>query len=236
MHGGRLCWQCSSTLRGASSSKCSFCNFASGVYPAGEHNRYVERLTEDLTRAPDWASQMGANLARSVDTVYLGGGTPTLLAPELIQKLFQTLRTEFLLRTEVEITVECAPGQLPDATLEMLAAAGVNRVSLGVQSFIDKEARETLLDVFREPHDGDIWICRRDETIRFPYGDIIHHTHDGVPYLAPELVLLFKAKHVRPKDQADFDGTVPHMTRAQRGTLAELLARAHPGHHWLANL
>ncbi len=124
-------------------SKCTYCNFASGVYPAGEHNRYVERLTEDLTRAPGWASQMGANLARSVDTVYLGGGTPTLLAPELIQKLFQTLRTEFLLGTEVEITVECAPGQLPDATLETLAAAGVNRVSLGVQSFIDKEARET---------------------------------------------------------------------------------------------
>jgi hypothetical protein len=93
-----------------------------------------------------------------------------------------------------------------------------------------------LLDVFREPHDGDTWVCRRDETIRLPYSEIIHRTPDGVPYLAPELVLLFKAKHARPKDEADFDATIPHMTPAQRTTLAGLLARAHPGHRWLANL
>jgi hypothetical protein len=93
-----------------------------------------------------------------------------------------------------------------------------------------------LLDVFREPHDGDTWICRRDETIRLPYNDIIHHTQDGIPYLAPELVLLFKAKHGRRKDQADFDDTVPYMTPVQRETLAKLLTRAHPGHQWLAGL
>ena len=93
-----------------------------------------------------------------------------------------------------------------------------------------------LLDVFREPHDGETWICRHDETIRLAYGEIICHTPDGIPYLAPELVLLFKAKHARPKDQADFDETIPYMTPAQRQTLAELLARAHPGHHWQANL
>lgn len=93
-----------------------------------------------------------------------------------------------------------------------------------------------LVDVFREPHDGDTWSCRRDGTIRLPYGDIIRHTRDGIPYLAPELVLLFKAKHVRPKDQTDFDETVPHLTPAQRANLAGLLARVHPGHHWLADL
>lgn len=93
-----------------------------------------------------------------------------------------------------------------------------------------------LLDVFREPHDGDTWICRRDETIRLPYRDIIRHTQDGIPYLAPELVLLFKAKHARPKDQADFNETVPHLTAAGRKTLAGLLARIHPEHHWLTAL
>jgi hypothetical protein len=93
-----------------------------------------------------------------------------------------------------------------------------------------------LLDVFREPHEGTTWICRRDETIRFPYRDIIHHTPDGIPYLAPELVLLFKAKEARPKDQADFTETVPHLTPTQRQTLAELLARVHPDHRWLADL
>jgi hypothetical protein len=93
-----------------------------------------------------------------------------------------------------------------------------------------------LLDVFREPHDGDIWICRRDEGIRLPYRDIIQRTPDGIPYLAPELVLLFKAKHARRKDRADFDTTVPYLSSTQRATLAGLLARVHPGHHWLADL
>jgi uncharacterized protein CbrC (UPF0167 family) len=100
----------------------------------------------------------------------------------------------------------------------------------------DRATGSYLLDVFREPHDGETWICRHDETIRLAYDQIIHHTLDGIPYLAPELVLLFKAKHARPKDQADFDETIPHMTPAQRQTLAELLTRAHPGHHWQANL
>jgi hypothetical protein len=93
-----------------------------------------------------------------------------------------------------------------------------------------------LLDVFREPHDGATWICRRDETIRLPYSEVINYAANGIPYLAPELVLLFKARHARPKDQADFDTTIPYLTPAQRATLAELLARAHPGHRWLASL
>jgi hypothetical protein len=116
-----------------------------------------------------------------------------------------------------------------DATPDVLAATH--------QTWLrDPATDDYLLDVFREPHDGDTWICRRDETIRLPYGDIIHHTHDGIPHLAPELVLLFKAKHARRKDQADFDATVPHMTPAQRETLTDLLAHAHPGHPWLAYL
>ena len=129
-------------------SKCTYCNFASGVYPAREHGRYVDRLIEDMTDAGRWASQMGPgrsnlDLPRRVDTVYLGGGTPSLLEPDLVKRLFGTLRAEFDIENTAEITVECAPGQLADGTLEAMAGAGVNRVSLGVQSFIDREARET---------------------------------------------------------------------------------------------
>src|ERR1700760_4752359 len=80
-------------------SKCTYCNFASGVYPPGEHERYVERLIQDLTGARAWASQIGSGmgpaLPRGVDTVYLGGGTPSLLEPELIARLFGVLRAEF---------------------------------------------------------------------------------------------------------------------------------------------
>jgi hypothetical protein len=100
----------------------------------------------------------------------------------------------------------------------------------------DPDTGGYLVDVFREPHRGDTWICRRDPTVRFPYREIIRYTEDAVPYLRPELVLLFKAKNARPKDQADFDGTVPHLTPEQRATLAGLLAHVHPGHPWLAHL
>ncbi|GAA4605377.1 hypothetical protein BJY16_005371 [Actinoplanes octamycinicus] len=93
-----------------------------------------------------------------------------------------------------------------------------------------------LLEVFREPHDGDVWICRRDETIRFRYAEVIRRTAARIPYLRPELVLLFKAKNRRPKDEADFAGVLPLLDRAQRETLAELLDRVHPGHAWLAPL
>ena len=122
-------------------SKCTYCNFASGVYPASEHARYVDRLIEDIAGAGNWTTKAGVVLPRRVDTVYLGGGTPSLLAPELLTRLFAALRSEFDLEPDAEITVECAPGQLADKTIAALVAAGVNRVSLGVQSFIDREAR-----------------------------------------------------------------------------------------------
>ncbi|HTB96743.1 MAG TPA: radical SAM family heme chaperone HemW [Terracidiphilus sp.] len=121
-------------------SKCTYCNFASGVYPASEHERYVERAIEDLRSAGGWAQGLDVVLPRRVDTIYLGGGTPSLLEPELIERLFAALRAEFDVERDAEITVECAPGQVGDGTLAAMAAAGVNRVSLGVQSFIDREA------------------------------------------------------------------------------------------------
>jgi oxygen-independent coproporphyrinogen-3 oxidase len=122
-------------------SKCTYCNFASGVYPAASHARYVERLIEDLRAARPWAERMGVELPRAVDSIYLGGGTPSLLAPELIERLFAAMRTEFEVAAEAEITVECAPAQLPEETLQALLRCGVNRVSLGVQSFVDSELK-----------------------------------------------------------------------------------------------
>jgi oxygen-independent coproporphyrinogen-3 oxidase len=124
-------------------SKCTYCNFASGVFPASDHARYVERLIADLAGAGAWSEKMEVELPRRVDTVYLGGGTPSLLAPELLAQLFAVLRAEFDLDADAEITMECAPGQIADATLEAIVAAGVNRISLGVQSFVDSEAHSS---------------------------------------------------------------------------------------------
>jgi oxygen-independent coproporphyrinogen-3 oxidase len=122
-------------------SKCTYCNFASGVFPASDHARYVDRVVDDLKSAPQWAREFGVELPRNVDSVYFGGGTPSLLAPELIAKLFAAMRNNFAFDSNCEITMECAPGQLPTATIEAMVRAGVNRASLGVQSFIDREAQ-----------------------------------------------------------------------------------------------
>lgn len=123
-------------------SKCTYCNFASGVYPAGKHDHYIERLVEDLRRAALFASSKKLHLPHAVDTLYLGGGTPTLLSAKNIHALFAAIRDQFSLAADAEITVECAPGQLGDETLAALIDVGVNRISLGVQSFVDSEAAQ----------------------------------------------------------------------------------------------
>ena len=75
-------------------SKCTYCNFASGVFPASDHARYVDRVIDDLRSSAELARQFAVELPRNVDTVYFGGGTPSLLAPELIAKLFAAMRSE----------------------------------------------------------------------------------------------------------------------------------------------
>lgn len=124
-------------------SKCTYCNFASSVYPAGYHERYVARLEEDLRAIRSSTRSWSATLPGAVDSIYLGGGTPTLLSAAQLRGLFIVLRREFAVLPTAEITVECAPGQLPPDVLDALAECGVNRISFGVQSFVDSEARAT---------------------------------------------------------------------------------------------
>ena len=92
------------------------------------------------------------------------------------------------------------------------------------------------LDIFSEPSDGDTWLCRRDERIRLPYGNVIEHSDQGIPYARPEIVLLFKAKHRRVKDDADFAALLPRLEPERRRWLAEALELVHPGHPWLVQL
>jgi hypothetical protein len=92
------------------------------------------------------------------------------------------------------------------------------------------------LDVFREPHDGNTWICRRDTSIRLPYKALIRRTADGLPYIAPEVALLFKARHMRDKDERDLDGVLPLLDIESRAWLVEALGRVHPGHPWIAKI
>jgi oxygen-independent coproporphyrinogen-3 oxidase len=121
-------------------AKCSFCNFASGVFAAERIDGYVARLAEEMRGARTWAQRLRVMLPERADSIYFGGGTPSLLEPEAIAHIFAALRGEFAVESDAEVTVECAPGQILDATLAAYRAEGVNRLSFGVQSFVDREA------------------------------------------------------------------------------------------------
>ena len=122
-------------------AKCTYCNFASGVSSVKAHEQYVARVCGEIRSLRHRLG--GAVIPELVDSIYLGGGTPSVLAPALVEELGRTLRQEFAISPDAEITLECAPGQLDDPALEAMLAFGVNRVSFGVQSLVDREAAAT---------------------------------------------------------------------------------------------
>lgn len=108
-------------------------------------------------------AKWNAQLPDQVDSIYLGGGTPSLLPAALIKRLFTAIREAFAVNADAEVTIECAPGQLEEETLGAMIECGVNRISFGVQSFVDAEAKQTgrlhtrdiaLLDVERVRQTG----------------------------------------------------------------------------------
>lgn len=121
----------------------------------------MERIGEDVRAFRGYVAQLGASVPEVVDSIYLGGGTPSLLPAEELKKLFFTLRQEFKVLPKAEITVECAPGTLTDEIIQALVTRGVNRVSLGVQSFVDKEAASVARLHTREKTLSDIERLRK---------------------------------------------------------------------------
>ena len=101
---------------------------------------------------------------------------------------------------------------------------------------LDTNANEWRIDLFREPSENGEWVCRRDDRIRLPYDELIEHTAGGIPYVRPEVVLLFKAKQARPKDEADLAAVLPLLDASRKRLLAEWLELVHPGHFWLGDL
>jgi oxygen-independent coproporphyrinogen-3 oxidase len=121
-------------------TKCSFCNFASDVFSRSAYENYVARLLEDIGGSRRLALDLGWRLEETVDSIYLGGGTPSILDGPQLRRIFTAIRDQFAFIPNCEITVECAPGTVVPALIETLQQCGVNRISLGVQSFVDQEA------------------------------------------------------------------------------------------------
>ncbi len=115
-------------------TRCHYCNFATGGYESDIARRYVAALIEEIGRARFEDTSM-----RSVDTIYLGGGTPTTLSIDQLAAILDACRKTFDVTTDAEITCEANPGSIDLDYLKDLRTAGINRLSFGVQSFDDGE-------------------------------------------------------------------------------------------------
>jgi len=166
-------------------TKCSYCNFASDVFAKSAYENYVARLLEDIANVRDFVTGLGGrpgcaagdSWGDTVDSLYLGGGTPSILDDPQLLRIFAAVRGHFAVTTHAEITVECAPGTLTPALIETLLQCGVNRVSLGVQSFVDREAqsvgrlhkRSTVLEEIRRLRGAGLGNISIDLIAGLPY-------------------------------------------------------------------
>ena len=152
--------------------KCPYCDFNShaltGALPEAE---YLEQLCADMEHeAPRWAS-------RAVQTIFLGGGTPSLFSADAIATLISRLRRTFAIATDAEITLEANPGTVDAERFAGFRAAGVNRLSIGVQSFEDNALRR-----LGRIHDGD---CAR-RAIEFAQAAGFAHINVDLMHGLPE--------------------------------------------------
>lgn len=113
------------------SSRCSYCDFATGLYQSELAERYVRSLINEIC-----ASQYHGEI---VDTIFFGGGTPSLLAPAQLDRILASLNDNFKIAAEAEITLEINPGSATPEKLRAFRSLGVNRASFGAQTFADAE-------------------------------------------------------------------------------------------------
>jgi oxygen-independent coproporphyrinogen-3 oxidase len=112
---------------------CNYCNFNRGLLDAALKRRYVDALVAEIAAS--------AEPGTAADTIYFGGGTPSLLAVDEVARILAACRGAFAIAADAEVTLEANPESVTEATLAGYRAAGVNRLSFGVQSFRDAELR-----------------------------------------------------------------------------------------------
>jgi len=119
--------------------KCIYCNFYSIEILDGKE-RFLDALVREIDMRADLLAA-GADAPDRYETIFFGGGTPSLLSPEEMERIFTALRRRFRIEEGAEITMECNPGALTAEWLEGYRELGTNRLSFGVQSFDDDELR-----------------------------------------------------------------------------------------------
>ena len=116
-------------------SRCAYCDFATGLYEGALASAYVSALTAEIS------SFEMASAHALVDTIYFGGGTPSLLSPAQVSQILLAVRERFHVASDAEVTMEMNPGTVTPATLSAFRAQGINRASFGAQTFDDRELK-----------------------------------------------------------------------------------------------
>ena len=115
--------------------KCFYCDFLSFRALAADHEAYVDQLVREIRARGAFCSEL------TVSTVFIGGGTPTVMEPELIRRIMEAVKENFTLEPDAEITIEANPGTLLYNKLPVYHDCGINRVSIGLQSADNQELK-----------------------------------------------------------------------------------------------
>lgn len=114
-------------------SRCSYCDFATGMYNAALAERYVHSLVNEI------GSWHEIEPAETLDTIYFGGGTPSLLRPAQLEALLKAVRQRFSVSADAEVSIEINPGTVTPEALAAFRHLGINRASFGAQTFDNGE-------------------------------------------------------------------------------------------------
>lgn len=125
-------------------SRCSYCDFATDVYRSTDAvDRYVSALCREVVmfREPTGTTFAGGSIDRNIDTIYFGGGTPSLLSAKQVEFVLESIRNAFSVHSSCEITMEMNPATVTLESLVEYKTLGINRASFGVQTFDDTELK-----------------------------------------------------------------------------------------------
>ena len=193
--------------------KCAYCDFYSENYRKNTVSQYVEAVIRNLKAYSD--------KSRLTDTVYFGGGTPSLLSPEQIKIILDTVENNFVLSEKPEITLETNPNTVNFNKLSELRHAGINRLSIGVQSMIDDElkflgrthsadrAEKAVIDAYRAGFENiscDVMIALPNQS-----ADSLEYTLDKITSLPIQHIsgYILKTESGTPFDCDEIKNSLP---------------------------
>ncbi len=172
--------------------KCEYCDFVSGAYDPGIRSDYSRALIREMEMYAPVFSDI------KFSTVYIGGGTPSWLEPELMDRILSSMHRCFSIEPEAEFTMECNPGTVTSDFLQMIKGHGVDRLSIGLQSADDKE-----LKTLGRIHDFDRFLHTYEMARNAGFYDINIDIMTGIPGQSKESlsrtlanVLRLKPEHI----------------------------------------